>query len=95
MEPEKSKEQEVDIAIIFDITKVKKKKKKQADDCAVQDLESTSAPPSSTYSYEQMLDRVIGLLHLNNPELEETHRATIKPPELVPGNFLQLCISIF
>jgi hypothetical protein len=88
MEPEMSKEQEVDIAIIFDITKVKKKKKKQADDCAVQVLQSTSsAPPSSTYSYDQMLDRVIGLLHLNNPELGETHRATIKPPELVPGPY--------
>mmetsp|Transcript_3002 Transcript_3002/g.4626 ORF Transcript_3002/g.4626 Transcript_3002/m.4626 type:complete len:238 (+) Transcript_3002:73-786(+) len=34
------------------------------------------------YSYEDMLDRVMGILHAQNPDLIEKKRRTMKPPQL-------------
>ena len=34
------------------------------------------------YTYEDMLDRVIGILHAQNPDLIEKKRRTMKPPQL-------------
>jgi len=38
-------------------------------------------PP--TYTYSQLLNRVVDLLHQNNPELTEKRRYTMKPPQLM------------
>jgi len=37
------------------------------------------------YSYGQMLNRVIDLLHQNNPEMLEKRKYTMKPPQLMRG----------
>lgn len=42
------------------------------------DPEDTKA----TYSYADLLDRVVDLLHSNNPDLVEKKRTRIKPPQL-------------
>jgi translation initiation factor 2 subunit 2 len=34
------------------------------------------------YTYEELLDRVVNLLHANNPDLVEKKRRNIKPPQL-------------
>lgn len=34
------------------------------------------------YSYEDMLDRIMGILHAQNPDLVEKKRRTMKPPQL-------------
>ena len=34
------------------------------------------------YTYEDMLDRVMGILHAQNPDLIEKKRRTMKPPQL-------------
>ena len=41
-------------------------------------------PPQ--YSYSQLLNRVVDYLHLNNPDLIEKRRYTMKPPQLMRGN---------
>jgi len=38
-------------------------------------------PP--TYSYQQLLERVVGFVHHNNPELVDKKRSTMKPPQLM------------
>lgn len=38
-------------------------------------------PP--TYTYTELLDRVVEILNANNPELAEKKRNTIKPPQLM------------
>mmetsp|Transcript_25427 Transcript_25427/g.57115 ORF Transcript_25427/g.57115 Transcript_25427/m.57115 type:complete len:234 (-) Transcript_25427:307-1008(-) len=38
-------------------------------------------PP--TYSYSQLLNRVVDLIHQNNPELQDKKRFTMKPPQLM------------
>lgn len=40
-------------------------------------------PPS--YTYAQLLDRVVGFVHQNNPELVDKKRSTMKPPQLSRG----------
>ncbi|EGB11615.1 hypothetical protein AURANDRAFT_14493, partial [Aureococcus anophagefferens] len=35
------------------------------------------------YSYKELLDRVVGILQANNPELSEKRRHTMKPPQLM------------
>ena len=40
-------------------------------------------PGGGEYSYEEMLDRIMGLLNANNPELMEKRRHTMKPPQLM------------
>jgi translation initiation factor 2 subunit 2 len=55
------------------------------------------------YSYEELLDRVFGILKANNPELTgERRRTTLKPPQVaregtkktVFTNFMDLCRSM-
>ncbi len=43
-------------------------------------------PP--TYSYTQLLNRVVDFIHQNNPELTDKKRFTMKPPQLMRGNSL-------
>lgn len=40
-------------------------------------------PP--TYSYTQLLNRVVDFIHSNNPELTDKKRFTMKPPQLMRG----------
>lgn len=40
-------------------------------------------PP--TYSYQQLLNRVVDFLYQNNPELTDKKRFTMKPPQLMRG----------
>jgi translation initiation factor 2 subunit 2 len=35
------------------------------------------------YSYVDLLERAVGLLHQHNPEYSEKRRHTMKPPQLV------------
>lgn len=37
------------------------------------------------YTYGQMLNRVVDLLHQNNPEMLEKRKYTMKPPQLMRG----------
>jgi hypothetical protein len=43
-------------------------------------------PP--TYSYTQLLNRVVDFIHQNNPELTDKKRFTMKPPQLMRGKFI-------
>ena len=43
-------------------------------------------PP--TYTYGTMLNRVVELLHQNNPEMLEKRKYTMKPPQLMRGSWL-------
>ena len=43
------------------------------------------------YTYGQMLNRVVDLLHQNNPDMLEKRKYTMKPPQLMRGT-LVLCI---
>jgi translation initiation factor 2 subunit 2 len=81
-----------DIAAMFDLKKKKKKKKKVvdegegADGSAVQQLAGTPQefildPP--TYTYSDLLQRAVDLLHQHNPEYTEKRRQTMKPPQLM------------
>ena len=36
-----------------------------------------------TYTYTELLERVIGFVHQNNPELADKKRFTMKPPQLM------------
>jgi hypothetical protein len=84
-----------DIAAMFDLKKKKKKKKKVvdegegADGSAVQQLAGTPQefildPP--TYTYSDLLQRAVDLLHQHNPEYTEKRRQTMKPPQLMRGS---------
>lgn len=73
------------VAAMLDLKKKKKKKKAKAEEKAeeaplVSAAVETDPPP---YSYAQLLQRVVDLLHQNNPELSEKRRATIKPPNIL------------
>ena len=45
-------------------------------------------PPS--YSYGQLLNRVVDFVHQNNPELTDKKRFTMKPPQLMRGKAFRL-----
>lgn len=87
-----------EVAAMFDLTQKKKKKKakkvevseEQAQDGDENATESATKgsvsdldPPQ--YSYTQLLNRVVDYLHLNNPDLIEKRRYTMKPPQLMRG----------
>jgi translation initiation factor 2 subunit 2 len=93
-----SEETEVpdDVAAMFDLTLKKKKKKKKVEKTegdADAEAEGTVAVASSssgvfeldppTYSYTQLLNRVVDFIHQNNPELQDKKRFTMKPPQLM------------
>jgi translation initiation factor 2 subunit 2 len=93
--------EEVDVVAMFDLTQKKKKKKKKTEAAAepaaaaAEGAEGAAAgaaaapeseqEPLPTYSYSQLLQRVVDLLHENNPELTEKRRYTMKPPQLMKG----------
>jgi translation initiation factor 2 subunit 2 len=102
-----------EIASMFDLKQKKKKKKKKEDkketstpatptttEAEEQILNSAGVevdtPP---YTYIQLLERAVGLLHQHNPEYSEKRRHTMKPPQLVRQgtkktlwtNFSEIC----
>ena len=46
------------------------------------------------YTYSTLLNRVVDLLHQNNPELSEKRRFTMKPPQLMRGKYSSLFFSL-
>lgn len=85
---DKAEEDEEDVvAAMLDLKKKKKKKKTKVEDQSTEETEQvmTAAiendPPP--YTYPQLLQRVVDLLHQHNPELAEKKRATIKPPNIL------------
>jgi translation initiation factor 2 subunit 2 len=87
-----------EVAAMFDLTQKKKKKKKKATTDATQEgvevlkegEEASEKPAASdldppSYTYSQLLNRVVDFLHQNNPELTEKRRYTMKPPQLMRG----------
>ena len=47
------------------------------------------------YTYLQLLERAVGLLHQHNPEYSEKRRHTMKPPQLVRREFSHSAVCIF
>ena len=87
-----------EVAAMFDLTQKKKKKKSKKVEIAEEQTNDTdekanvSAATGSAsdidhpqYSYTQLLNRVVDYLHLNNPDLIEKRRYTMKPPQLMRG----------
>ncbi|EQC32104.1 translation initiation factor 2 subunit 2 [Saprolegnia diclina VS20] len=82
-----------DVASMFNLSKTKKKKKKKNDTEAEDAVAtSTEAAPAvvdasiedpASYTYEEMLDRVMNKLHELNPELSNRTKHTMKPPQLM------------
>jgi translation initiation factor 2 subunit 2 len=50
-------------------------------------------PP--TYSYTQLLNRVVDSLQQNNPEITDKKRITMKPPQLMRGRTVSATYSAF
>ena len=86
-----------DIASMFDLKKKKKKKKKPVED-GLSSTEETGVPVHTssgsaqefildppTYTYQDMLQRAVDLLHQHNPDYSEKRRQTMKPPQLMRG----------
>ncbi|CAM9319899.1 unnamed protein product [Ectocarpus sp. 12 AP-2014] len=95
-------EAEVDLSM-FDLSKKKKKKKKkiktEGDDEAGGGDGEDREEGEGRYNYETLLERIQNLLHVNNPELAERSRITLKPPQLMRmgtrktlwANFQDIC----
>ncbi|CAN0134804.1 unnamed protein product [Ascophyllum nodosum] len=93
---------EVDLSM-FDLSKKKKKKKKkpktQADEDDMGADGDDREEGEGRYNYETLLERIQNLLHVNNPELAERSRITLKPPQLMRmgtrktlwANFQDIC----
>lgn len=47
-------------------------------------------PP--TYTYSQLLNRVVDFVHQNNPELTDKKRFTMKPPQLMRGTHIYFTV---
>lgn len=95
-------EVEDNVAAMFDLTQKKKKRKpkkvevteggeqsadadQNAGEAAASGGVSEMDPPQ--YTYSQLLNRVVDYLHLNNPDLIEKRRYTMKPPQLMRGTW--------
>lgn len=50
-----------------------------------QALGSVFGAEKPDYTYNILLNRIVDLLHQNNPELSEKRRFTMKPPQLMRG----------
>jgi len=87
-----------DVLAMFDKSLKKKKKKKKAtvegEGATGEESGKTGADESSsgpavfeldppTYTYSQLLNRVVDAVHQNNPELADKKRFTMKPPQLM------------
>mmetsp|Transcript_25834 Transcript_25834/g.77569 ORF Transcript_25834/g.77569 Transcript_25834/m.77569 type:complete len:213 (+) Transcript_25834:254-892(+) len=94
-----------EVAALFDASKMKKKKKKKKKEEVAEGTPGTVDNPDgkyACYSYGDMLDRIVGILHANNPELSEKRRTTMKPPQLMRVgtkktlwvNFSEICNSM-
>lgn len=55
---------------------------KELDEAQELDGEGAESDRRANYTYEELLDRVVDLLHANNPDLIEKKRTKIKPPQL-------------
>lgn len=88
----------------------KSKTDSAAEGDAVKDSAPESAPsgdvPSSssanifeldppTYSYTQLLNRVVDALQQNNPELTDKKRITMKPPQLMRGELTRIWLLVW
>ncbi|CAM9931517.1 unnamed protein product, partial [Discosporangium mesarthrocarpum] len=94
--------EEVDLSM-FDLSKKKKKKKKktkvEGDDEEGEGQKEEQEEGEGNYMYETLLERIQNLLHVNNPELSERSRITLKPPQLMRlgtrktlwANFQDIC----
>ena len=94
---EKVEDEEDVVAAMLDLKKKKKKKKTKTEERPEEAQVMTAAiqndPPP--YTYPQLLQRVVDLLHQHNPELAEKKRATIKPPNILRlGTKKTLWVSI-
>merc|ERR1719407_282543 len=69
-----------EVAAMFDLSKMKKKKKKKKVEASAS---AEGDGKYACYSYKELLDRVVGILQANNPELSEKRRHTMKPPQLM------------
>jgi hypothetical protein len=90
-----------EVAAMFDLKLKKKKKKKKVTEEVSDTADSLDTPQSAAdggkkstsdtdgekpdYSYNTLLNRIVDLLHHNNPELSEKRRFTMKPPQLMRG----------
>lgn len=55
---------------------------KELDEAQELDGAAGESDRRANYTYEELLDRVVDLLHANNPDLIEKKRTKIKPPQL-------------
>ena len=53
-----------------------------ADDEARQEVTQDDYDRKADYTYSELLDRVVGILHAHNPDLIEKKRRNMKPPQL-------------
>ncbi len=99
-EPEKVVDEEVAAMFDLKLKK-KKKKKKAANETGDGGAEQGDASvgvdgdeqakggavgtEKPDYTYNVLLNRIVDLLHQNNPELSEKRRFTMKPPQLMRG----------
>mmetsp|Transcript_1077 Transcript_1077/g.1339 ORF Transcript_1077/g.1339 Transcript_1077/m.1339 type:complete len:266 (+) Transcript_1077:63-860(+) len=64
-------------------------KENQVEDVSMDKSDDKNSTPNqadrryANYTYQQMLDRVVGILQANNPELAEKRRHSLKPPQLM------------
>mmetsp|Transcript_58064 Transcript_58064/g.160539 ORF Transcript_58064/g.160539 Transcript_58064/m.160539 type:complete len:199 (+) Transcript_58064:2-598(+) len=85
----------------LDLSKKKKKKKKKKTE---EGEEGAAAVVSdgrqyANYSYDELLQRVMDIIHAKNPDLSEKRRQTLKPPQLMRigtkktlwANFQDIC----
>ena len=79
-----------EVAAMFDLTKKKKKKKKTEEPVEEEEQqlgeaveETKDGREFANYSYKELLDRVVGILQENNPELAEKRRHSLAPPQLM------------
>ena len=93
-----------EVAAMFDLKLKKKKKKKKVTEEVSDTTDSMDTPQSAAdggkkstndkecekpdYSYNTLLNRIVDLLHHNNPELSEKRRFTMKPPQLMRGKIM-------
>uniref|UniRef100_A0A7S2D5T9 Translation initiation factor IF2/IF5 domain-containing protein n=1 Tax=Octactis speculum TaxID=3111310 RepID=A0A7S2D5T9_9STRA len=95
----------------FDLSKKKKKKKKKKPENGAVSVENQGVGTLTgeadgrvyaNYAYEELLQRVVDIIHNKNPDLIEKRRTTLKPPQLMRigtkktlwANFQDICKSM-
>eukprot|EP00619_Florenciella_sp_RCC1007_P006019 CAMPEP_0205925912 /NCGR_PEP_ID=MMETSP1325-20131115/19264_1 /ASSEMBLY_ACC=CAM_ASM_000708 /TAXON_ID=236786 /ORGANISM="Florenciella sp., Strain RCC1007" /LENGTH=215 /DNA_ID=CAMNT_0053294529 /DNA_START=58 /DNA_END=705 /DNA_ORIENTATION=+ len=82
--------------------KKKKKKKKKTEDGEEAAVSQADGRQYANYSYDELLQRVVDIIHDKNPDLIEKRRQTLKPPQLMRigtkktlwANFQDICKSM-